>query len=108
MKLILFTFLFTTFSAGAYQCTDFQNDPLKVETLKFIATEAYGYESGEEFCATDTHLDLELYFVPNLFLYQEEEDDHYKFMVHYNYRSCTFIYNQTQKFLSKKSCYSTW
>lgn len=92
----------------AYQCEDFAHDAKKVETLNFISTNVLGYADAADFCANDSHIDLQLSFMPNYFKYQEEDDDHYKLMVHYNYSSCTFIYNITQKKLSDKSCYSTW
>lgn len=92
----------------AYQCEDYLNDSKKLETLTFVAMTSYGYSSLEEFCTSDRHIDMQLSFMPNYFRYQEEDDDHYKLMVHYEYSSCTFIYNITQKKMSEKSCYSTW
>ena len=95
-------------SANAYQCDYFLNDSNKVEPLTHVATETLEYSSLEEFCTSEDFLDLELNFMPNYFKYQEENDDHYKLMVHRNYSSCTFIYNITKKFVTDKSCYSTW
>ena len=94
--------------AFSYQCQDFAKDAKKMETLEFIAKNFYKYSSAAEFCEKDTHMDLELYFIPNYFKFQEEDDDHYKMMIHYSDRSCTVIYNITQKFITDKSCYSTW
>jgi hypothetical protein len=105
-KLILSALLLT--NTYAYQCDHFTNDANKMETLDFVSTQVLGYESVEEFCKGEDYLDLELNFMPNYFRYLEEEDDHYKFMIHKSYSSCTFIYNITQKFISEKSCYSTW
>lgn len=108
MKAVLISLFLMTISAKAYQCDHYLSDDKKKETLEFVATEVYGYKSLAKFCEEDKHLDLQLGFAPNIFIFEEEEDDHYKLMVHYSYRSCTFLYNQTQKHLTKKSCYSTW
>lgn len=107
MKLAALILLFVG-NAFAYQCGDYTNDAKKVETLNFIAKDVLGYADMGDFCENDNFLDLQLSFMPNYFKYQEEDDDHYKLMVHYSYSSCTFIYNITQKKLSDKSCYSTW
>lgn len=109
MKIIsVLMLLFFVNSGFAYQCEDFLVDPNKVETLDFVAKNIYSYSDHKEFCEKEGYLDLELYFTPHYFFTGEEDDDHYKFMVHYDYKSCTYIYNITQKFISKKSCYSTW
>ncbi len=107
MKKILLLICIST-SAFAYQCEDYIEDKNKFETLEFIAKNTLGYESAKSFCQKDKFLDLELSFMPNYFKYQEEDDDHYRLLVHYSYSSCTYIYNMTQKFVTYKKCYSTW
>lgn len=107
MKLAALILLFVG-NTFAYQCSDYTNDAKKVETLNFVATEVLGYVDMTDFCENDKYMDLQLSFMPNYFKYQEEDDDHYKLMVHYAYSSCTFIYNITRKKISDKSCYSTW
>ena len=107
MKLValMLTLIGNTF---AYQCEDYAHDAKKFETLNYIATDVLGYDSAEDFCTNSNHIDLQLSFMPNYFKYKEENDDHYRLMVHYNYSSCTYIYNITRKRISDQSCYSTW
>ncbi|MFK8136874.1 MAG: hypothetical protein AB8E15_00815 [Bdellovibrionales bacterium] len=108
MKYIMsFVFLISGTVQG-YQCDHFSDDYLKMEALEFISKEIYRYKDSAEFCEKEEFLDLQLYNTPNYFKHREENDDHYKLMVHYSYKSCTFIYNRTRKSISKKSCYSTW
>ena len=107
MKLILL-FMLTITSAQAYECEHFMKDSAKVEALTHTVTEVLKYESLDSFCEEKNYLDLELNFMPNYFKYREENDDHYKLMIHYAYSSCTFIYNSTKKFVTDKRCYSTW
>ena len=95
-------------SALGYECDHFFKNEKKTETLEFIAVHGLGYENKEAFCEDHNYLDLELTHMPNYFKYREEDDDHYKMMIHRSYSSCTFIYNITQKFITDKSCYSTW
>jgi len=107
MKTIFF-FLMAVSSVKAYECAHFMKDQGKVETLTHTAVEVLKYDSLGHFCTEDQYLDLELNFMPNYFKYREENDDHYKLMIHYAYKSCTFIYNSTKKFVTDKRCYSTW
>lgn len=105
-KFVLLVFI--ALNCYSYQCSDYVSDVNKLETLTFVATKVYGYNDVDAFCDQDKHIDMQLSFMPNYFRYQEEDDDHYKLMVHYDYSSCTFIYNITKKHISEKSCYSTW
>lgn len=95
-------------SAFSYDCEYFQKDKKKLKTLRFLATKVFGYENLAKFCEKENFIDLEIGFAPNLFVRGEEEDDHYKALVHYNYSSCTFVYNYTRNKLTSKRCYSTW
>lgn len=109
MKLLLsFLLLLVSGTAGAYQCEDYTSDRKELKTLNFIATKVYKYPNLSAFCNKDRHVDLQLSFMPNYFKTNEENDDHYRLMVHYPYSSCTFIYNFTRNKLSYKQCYSTW
>lgn len=107
MKKLVFLF-FIAFSAHSYQCAHFFNNENKMEAFTYVIEKTLGYASVEEFCESRDYLDLEINFMPNYFKYQEEDDDHYKMMIHKSYSSCTFIYNSTKKFVTDKSCYSTW
>lgn len=92
----------------AYQCEDFKSNKSKMKALEFISKKVYGYKNSNQFCEQENYLDLELNFMPNYFKTHEEDDDHYKLMVHYAYSSCTIIYNSTKRKISYKKCYSTW
>ncbi len=107
-SIVLLLTIVTAFSSYSYQCEHFFSDENKVETLEYIAVEQMRYSSTQEFCDKHNYLDLELNFMPNYFKLGEEDDDHYKMMIHRAYSSCTYIYNITKKFVTDKSCYSTW
>src|SRR5690554_4567372 len=95
--------MFLAFSAQAYQCDYFYGDAKNMETLGFVA-QSLQYASVEEFCASGDFRDLEINFMPNYFRYGEEDDDHYRLMLHKSYSSCTFIYNMTRKTMTDRSC----
>ncbi len=108
-KHFLIFILLVSFNAKAgLKCQELWADTNKLETLSFVATQILKYPDVQSFCTQENFMDLEVYFIPNYFRFQEENDDHYKVMIHYAYSSCTFIYNITKKILSEKSCYSTW
>lgn len=108
MKYFFVLMLVLTSHAHAYQCEHFFGDAGKEETLEFLAVNEMKYSSIADFCENHDYMDLELNFMPNYFKFGEEDDDHYKMMIHRAYSSCTYIYNITKKFITDRSCYSTW